>query len=48
MNTTIAALLGVFAARFHTAKTVAWAGLNPAGVFAFRVLLCLFGWCTRF
>src|SRR5215831_10884286 len=47
-STAIAALLGVFAARFRTSKSAGWAWLIPGGVFAFTALLYLFGGNTRF
>ena len=47
-STTIAALLGVFAARFRTSKDAGWAWLIPSGLFAFSALLYLFGRNTRF
>jgi hypothetical protein len=47
-STFVAALLGVLAGRYRTAKTAGWAWLIPAAVFALRALRHLFGSNSRF
>lgn len=47
-STIVAALLGVVASHYRTSKTAGWAWLIPAGVFAFSVVVYLFGRNIRF